>query len=76
MARLDYQISPVPSGWQVTCNDVGSATYSERNAAVIDTLAIAEQLRVQGNKVRVRLVEHDGVGRQLEPQDAKLFSHP
>ena len=74
MARLNYHIAPVPSGWQVTCNGVGSASYRERNVAVIDTLAIAERLRAQGNHVEVRLVEMDGIGRQLEPQDAKLFN--
>jgi hypothetical protein len=74
MARLNYQIAPVPAGWAVTCNGIGSASYRERNAAVIDTLAVAERLRVQGNHVEVRLIELDGIGRLLEPQDAKLFS--
>ena len=42
--------------------------------AVLDTLATAESLRRQGDKVEVRLLQLDGVKRVLEARDARLYA--
>ena len=74
MARLQYDIVPIPQGWQVNCNGVTGSPYSDMSAAVLDTLATADQLRKQGDKVEVRLLQLDGTRRLLETRDARLFA--
>ena len=74
MSRFRYEIGVVPAGWEVRCNGVAGPAYAVRDAAVLDTLAIAEQLRRDGHSVDVRLFDIDGAGHVLEPADAKLFS--
>jgi hypothetical protein len=76
MARLRYEIIPVASGWSVSCNSTPGPAYSTQGEAVLDTLAVAEQLRATGDRVEVRLLDTDQPGRVwrlLEPQDARLF---
>ncbi len=76
MARLRYDIAPIPEGWQVSCNGVSGPPYSAQGDAILDTLAIAERLTSGGNSVEVRLLELDGpkrVWRNIEPRDAKLY---
>jgi hypothetical protein len=73
MSKFRYEIGAVPAGWAVTCNGVSGPPYAELNAAVRDTLAIAEQLRRDGHRVDVRLFDIDGTGQVLEPSDAKRF---
>jgi len=76
MARLRYEIVPVASGWSVSCNSTLGPAYSTKTEAVLDTLAIAGQLRAAGDRVEVRLLDTDQPGRVwrlLEPQDARLF---
>ena len=74
MATLRYDISAVPAGWLVKCDGVSGSAYSERNQAVLDTLAIAERLQAEGLVVQVRLFNIDGVGEVLRPKDAKRFA--
>lgn len=74
MARFQYDIVPIPQGWQVNCNGVAGSPYNAMSEAVRDTLATAESLRRQGNKVEVRLLQLDGVKRVLEPRDAHLYA--
>ena len=73
MSLLRYEITPVAAGWQVGCNGVSGPAFSDRNAAVRDTLAIAARLVADGHRVEVRLFDIDGTGTVLEPRDAKLF---
>jgi hypothetical protein len=75
MAQLRYDIVPIPQGWSVRCNGSIGAAYSTQADAVLDTLAVAEQLQKGGDRVEVRLQEVDqpGLWRRLEPQDARLF---
>lgn len=73
MSQYRYVISAVPSGWQVACNGISGPPYSARNAAVLDTLAAADQMRAQGYKCEVRLID-DGIGLILKSEDAKLFT--
>lgn len=73
MTRFQYDIVPIPSGWQVNCNGVSGSPYSDMSEAVRDTLATADQLRKQGEKVEVRLLQLDGVRRMLESRDAHLY---
>lgn len=73
MARFQYDIIPIPQGWQVNCNGQSGTPYSEMHDAVLDTLASADHLRSQGDKVEVRLLQQDGVRRVLEPRDARLY---
>lgn len=74
MSRFQYNIVPVPHGWQINCNGVIGSAYSEMTDAVLDTLAIAEQLRRQGHTVEVTLLQLDGVKRVLASRDARLFA--
>jgi ribosomal protein S1 len=74
MARFQYDIVPIPQGWQVNCNGVLGAPYSDMSDAVLDTLATADQLCKQGDKVEVRLLQLDGTRRVLETRDARLYS--
>jgi hypothetical protein len=75
MAQVRYEIVPVPGGWSVRCNGNAGPAYSTQANAVLDTLAIAEQLQKAGDKVQVRLRDTDqgGLWRTLEPRDARLF---
>lgn len=74
MSRFQYNIVPVPHGWQINCNGAIGSAYSEMTDAVLDTLAIAEQLRRQGHTVEVTLLQLDGVKRVLASRDARLFA--
>jgi hypothetical protein len=74
MAHFRYEISRIAAGWQVSCNGVAGAAYSARDAAVLDTLATADQWRKSGHRVEVRLFDGDGSVRVLEPKDARLFA--
>ena len=74
MARIQYDIVPIPQGWQVNCNGVAGSPYSAMSEAVLDTLATAESLRRQGAKVEVTLLQLDGVKRVLESRDARLYT--
>jgi len=76
VARLRYDIVPIPEGWRVNCNDVHGPPYSAQTDAILDTLAIAETLIKNGDVVEVRLLELDGakrVWRKIEPRDARLY---
>ncbi|HZY67125.1 MAG TPA: hypothetical protein VFE52_00970 [Devosia sp.] len=74
MAKLRYEISPVAGGWQVSCNGIPGPPYATRDAAVRDTLAVAENFQRDGQPTEVRLFDMDGIGQILEPRDARLFS--
>ncbi len=74
MAHYQYDIVPIASGWQINCNGVSGSPYSEMSDAVLDTLATAEQLRKQGDKVEVKLLQLDGTRRVIEARDARLYS--
>jgi hypothetical protein len=73
MARFQYDIIPIANGWQINCNGVPGTPYSQMNDAVLDTLASADHLRSQGDRVEVRLLQQDGVRRLLEARDARLY---
>ena len=75
MAQVKYEIVPIPEGWSVRCSGNSGPAYSTQSDAVLDTLAIAEQLQKTGDRVEVRLRETDqpGLWRTLEPRDARLF---
>ena len=75
MARFQYDLVPIAHGWQVNCNGVSGTPYSDMSDAVLDTLATADQLRKQGDKVEVRLLQVDGTRRLLETRDARLYAH-
>ena len=73
MAVFRYEIRPVAGGWQVACNGVSGPPYATRDAAVLDTLAIAARFRADGHAADLRVFDHDGTGRYVEAKDAKLF---
>lgn len=73
MARFRYDIVPIPQGWQVNCNGTAGSPYREMSHAVLDTLAAAEQLRKQGHRVDVRLLQLDGVSQSLETKDVRAY---
>ena len=75
MARFRYEIIPIPQGWEVRCNGVAGPPYSSMSDAVLDTLSTADQLRRQGDRVEVGLLELDGTRRRLEGRDAHLYAH-
>ncbi len=73
MANFHYKIIPIAAGWQVQCNGDAGPAYAERDAAVLDTLAIADKWRQAGHHADVRLFDMDGVGQVLTSSDARLF---
>lgn len=74
MALIQYDVVPIAQGWQVKCNGVTGPPYSELSDAVLDTLSMADELRKQGDRVRVRLLRLDGTRSILETRDAPLFA--